>query len=62
MIGIVLRDADFATRVHANLRERGVLVNLTADRVLRLFPALNIPESEFSQALDTLEDCVRSAS
>ncbi len=62
LIGVVLRDADFATRVHASLRERGVLVNLTADRVLRLFPALNIPEAEFSQALDTLEACVRSAS
>ena len=62
LIGVVLRDADFATRVHANLRERGVLVNLTADRVLRLFPALNIPESDFSQALDTLEACVRSES
>jgi acetylornithine/succinyldiaminopimelate/putrescine aminotransferase len=62
LIGVVLRDADVAARVHAAAREHGVLVNLTADRVLRLFPALNIPESDLSQALDTLEDCIRSAS
>jgi predicted acetylornithine/succinylornithine family transaminase len=62
LIGVVLRDADVAARVHAAAREHGVLVNLTADRVLRLFPALNIPESDLSQALDTLEGCIRSAS
>jgi acetylornithine/succinyldiaminopimelate/putrescine aminotransferase len=62
LIGLVLRDAEVATRVHADAREKGVLVNLTADRVLRLFPALNIPDSDFAQALDTLEGCIRSAS
>jgi acetylornithine/N-succinyldiaminopimelate aminotransferase len=62
LIGLVLRNPEMATRVHAEARERGVLVNLTADRVLRLFPALNIPEGDFAQALDTLEGCIRSAS
>jgi predicted acetylornithine/succinylornithine family transaminase len=55
LIGVVLRNPDFALRVHTEMRERGVLVNLTADRVLRLFPALNIPESDLGPALDVLE-------
>jgi acetylornithine/N-succinyldiaminopimelate aminotransferase len=55
LIGVVLRNPDFALRVHSEMRERGVLVNLTADRVLRLFPALNIPESDLGPALDVLE-------
>ncbi len=38
LIGVVLRDAALATRAHALLRDNGVLVNLTADRVLRLSP------------------------
>ena len=62
LIGLVLRDPALALRVHAEIRERGVLVNLTADRVLRLFPALNIPEGDLSQALDILEGAIRSAS
>ncbi|MBM4335849.1 MAG: aspartate aminotransferase family protein [Deltaproteobacteria bacterium] len=59
LIGLVLRDPAFALRVHAEIRELGVLVNLTADRVLRLFPALNIPEADLSQALDVLEGAIR---
>jgi acetylornithine/succinyldiaminopimelate/putrescine aminotransferase len=43
------------------MRDRGVLVNLTADRVLRLFPALNIPESDLAHGLDVLEACVEGA-
>jgi predicted acetylornithine/succinylornithine family transaminase len=61
LIGVVLRDAALATRAHGLLRDDGVLVNLTADRVLRLFPALNIPEDDLSKGLDALETCVRSA-
>ena len=61
LIGVVLRDAALATRAHALLRDNGVLVNLTADRVLRLFPALNISEEDLAKGLDALETCVRSA-
>ena len=32
----------------------GVLVNVTAGNVLRLFPALNIPEDELFGALETV--------
>ena len=58
LLGLVLRDAEHAASVHAELREQGVLVNLTADRVLRLFPALNIPEPELDQGLDAIETTV----
>jgi acetylornithine/N-succinyldiaminopimelate aminotransferase len=61
LIGVVLRDPAHAARVHADMRDHGVLVNLTADRVLRLFPALNIPEADLSKGLDVLESSVRSA-
>ena len=62
LVGLVLRDPAFALRVHAEMRERGLLVNLTADRVLRLFPALNIPDGDLAQGLEILETCIRNAS
>jgi predicted acetylornithine/succinylornithine family transaminase len=62
LIGVVIREPAMALRVHAEARERGLLVNLTADRVLRLFPALNIPDRDLEQALEILEACIRSTS
>ena len=61
LIGIVMREAGTASVAHGGVRDRGVLVNLTADRVLRLFPALNIPESDLAHGLDVLEACVEGA-
>jgi acetylornithine/succinyldiaminopimelate/putrescine aminotransferase len=58
LLGLVLREPADAARVHAAARERGVLVSLTAERVLRLFPALNVPESDLSEGLDALEKAV----
>ena len=55
LVGVVLRDPGFAGCVHARTRELGVLVNLTAERVIRIFPALNIPEDELDRALDIVE-------
>ena len=62
LIGLVLRDPAFALRAHTEMRERGMLVNLTADRVLRLFPALNIPDTDLAQGLDILESCIAELS
>jgi acetylornithine/N-succinyldiaminopimelate aminotransferase len=59
LIGLVVRQAEEAARLHAELRERGVLVSLTADRVLRLFPALNIPEDDLERGLQAIEAVVR---
>jgi acetylornithine/N-succinyldiaminopimelate aminotransferase len=58
LIGLILSESAGAAELHAELRERGVLVNLTAERVLRIFPALNIPEQDLDGALDTLETVI----
>ncbi len=55
LVGLVLPEPELAGAVHTTVRERGVLVNLTAERVIRIFPALNIPEEELDRALDVLE-------
>jgi acetylornithine/N-succinyldiaminopimelate aminotransferase len=56
--GLVFRDGPDATDVHARAREAGVLTSLTAERVIRLFPALNIPEPELDRGLDLLESVI----
>ncbi len=58
LLGLVLKQPEDAARFHAECRERGVLVSLTADRVLRLFPPLNIPEDDLDRALSVLESVV----
>jgi len=58
LIGLELRDADRAASLAGRALERGVLVNVTAGTVMRLFPALNIPEDELFGALDTLLEIV----
>ncbi len=52
--GLVLRDADRAAKVATGALERGVLVNVTAGRVVRFFPALNIPEDDLWPAVETV--------
>lgn len=51
LIGMDLLDANAAATLSVRALERGVLVNVTAGTVLRLFPALNIPENELDEAL-----------
>jgi acetylornithine/N-succinyldiaminopimelate aminotransferase len=58
LLGMTLRDADAAATLSRRALERGVLVNVTAGTVLRLFPALNIPEDELWPALDRVLDLV----
>ncbi len=58
LVGLVLRDPEFAAQIHSLTREHGIIVNLTADRVIRIFPALNIPEDDLDRALDVLESLV----
>jgi acetylornithine/succinyldiaminopimelate/putrescine aminotransferase len=54
LIGMDLGDADAAATLSRRALDRGVLVNVTAGTVLRLFPALNIPEDELWPALDAV--------
>ena len=52
LLGIELADEAVAAALPLRAIEAGVLVNVTAGRVLRLFPALNIPEDELFDALE----------
>jgi len=54
LLGMELRDLELAAALPVRALERGVLVNVTAGNVLRLFPALNIPEDELFGALDAV--------
>ena len=50
--GLVLRDAERASALAGRALERGVLVNVTAGRVVRFMPALNIPEADLWEGVD----------
>jgi predicted acetylornithine/succinylornithine family transaminase len=54
LVGLVLADAEAAAALPKKALAAGVLVNVTAGNVLRLFPALNIPEDELFGALETV--------
>jgi acetylornithine/N-succinyldiaminopimelate aminotransferase len=52
--GLVLADLERAATLSRRALERGVLLNVTAGRVARFFPALNVPEEDLWPALDTV--------
>ena len=52
LLGLVLRDAEQASSLPARALEAGVVVNVTAGRVVRFFPALNIPEEDLFEGVD----------
>jgi acetylornithine/succinyldiaminopimelate/putrescine aminotransferase len=54
LIGLDLLDTERAAALPRRALERGVLVNVTAGTVLRLFPALNVPEEDLWPALDAV--------
>jgi acetylornithine/N-succinyldiaminopimelate aminotransferase len=54
LVGLVLHDAEAAAAIPGRALERGVLVNVTAGRVVRFFPALNIPEDDLWPAVETV--------
>jgi predicted acetylornithine/succinylornithine family transaminase len=54
LVGLALRDAELAATLPLRATRRGVLVNVTAGRVIRFFPALNIPEDELWPAVETV--------
>jgi acetylornithine/N-succinyldiaminopimelate aminotransferase len=51
-----------AGRVVDLARERGLLVNRTDDRVIRLLPALNIEAADIDQAVDILDNVLTATS
>ncbi|MBW2393005.1 MAG: aminotransferase class III-fold pyridoxal phosphate-dependent enzyme [Deltaproteobacteria bacterium] len=52
--GLVLRNTENAGTIPRRALEKGILINVTAGNVMRFFPALNIPEDELFDALETL--------
>jgi acetylornithine/N-succinyldiaminopimelate aminotransferase len=54
LVGLVLRDAEAAGSIPSRALARGVLTNVTAGRVVRFFPALNIPEEDLWPAVETV--------
>ena len=56
--GLVFTSDELAARVHAACLEAGVLTSLTAGTVIRLFPALNIPEDDLDRGIDLLAEVV----
>jgi acetylornithine/N-succinyldiaminopimelate aminotransferase len=55
---LVLRDPDRAAALPMRALERSVIVNVTAGNVVRLFPALNIPEADLWSALEIVLELV----
>jgi acetylornithine/succinyldiaminopimelate/putrescine aminotransferase len=58
LLGLELRDAEAAATLSRRAAARGVLVNVTAGTVLRLFPALNVPEEDLWPALETVLEMI----
>lgn len=58
MIGIELKAQAKETVKHCI--ERGLLINCTHDKVLRLMPALNVTKKEIDQAISILDEVLRS--
>jgi predicted acetylornithine/succinylornithine family transaminase len=58
LVGLVLKDPELAATVSPTALERGVLVNVTAGRVVRFFPALNIPEADLDAGVSTVLEIV----
>lgn len=62
LVGLELRDEKHAGSIPLRALERGVLVNVTQGRVVRFFPALNIPEDELFSALGVVLGLVTEGS
>jgi acetylornithine/N-succinyldiaminopimelate aminotransferase len=60
LVGLVIADQAAAGALSRRALEAGVLANVTAGNVLRLFPALNIPEEELFGAVETLLGLIAS--
>jgi acetylornithine/succinyldiaminopimelate/putrescine aminotransferase len=58
LIGLPVRNEKRAATLAMRALERGVVVNVTAGRVVRLFPALNIPDDDLWPALEIVLDLV----
>ncbi|MBT5537126.1 aspartate aminotransferase family protein, partial [Candidatus Poribacteria bacterium] len=61
LIGCELRSAEVGSEVAGRCRAAGVLVNVAQQRVLRVFPCLNIDADALTHGLDVIGEAVRAA-
>jgi len=59
LCGLVLGDAERAAAIPRRALERGALVNVTAERVVRFFPPLDIPEDDLWPAVEAVLELAR---
>ncbi len=59
MIGIELKIQAQASQIVQQCIERGLLINCTHDKVLRLMPALNVTKKEIDQAVSVLDEVLK---
>ena len=60
ILGLGFKQEDGPKRVVSMARERGLLLLTAGKDALRLVPSLNIGEKEVDEAVDVIEDCLRS--
>jgi len=61
LVGLVARDPERVAGLPRRAIDAGVLVNVTAGNVVRLFPALNIPEEDLWPAVDAVLERIVSS-
>jgi acetylornithine/N-succinyldiaminopimelate aminotransferase len=60
LVGLVLHDTELAATIPGRALAAGVLINVTAGRVVRFFPALNIPHKDLWEATERVLELVVS--
>jgi len=54
LVGLELTDPERAAALPARALEQGIIVNVASGRVVRFMPALNIPEDELREGVETV--------
>jgi len=58
LIAVGFRSAETASKIYRQSLEQGLFVNITQEKVIRLFPALNITAAEAREGLQILQDVI----
>lgn len=59
LIGVELQSADIASKVQTEVMKRGILINVTAEKVLRFVPPLIIGRTHIDRLIDALDVALR---
>lgn len=60
LLAIEFKEADHAARIYQECLKQKLMVNLTQERIIRLFPSLLITREEMTMGLDILEACIKT--